>query len=313
MAKKTAARKKTKAKSSHHKGAHHKTVGHGHHRPANSNEPHLSARPVWQGSLRLSLVSCPVALYGATSRTADISFHLLNPETNNRIRMIPTDPDTGPVERADLVKGYEISKNHYVILSNEELQSVRLETTRTIDIERFVDEKDIDRLYWNDPYYLLPNDKSGVEAYTVIREALSETGRIALGRVVMHTRERLVALEPRDKGIIVYTLRMGDEVILPKAAFDDIPAARPSHQMIDIARKIIEQQEGAFEPEKFQDRYENALRDLIRRKERGEKLVTAEPVEESNVIDLMEALKKSLKTKGRTVAAKAPGPKRKAR
>ena len=313
MAKKTAARKKTKAKSSHHKGAHHKTVGHGHHRPANSNEPHLSARPVWQGSLRLSLVSCPVALYGATSRTADISFHLLNPETNNRIRMIPTDPDTGPVERADLVKGYEISKNHYVILSNEELQSVRLETTRTIDIERFVDEKDIDRLYWNDPYYLLPNDKSGVEAYTVIREALSETGRIALGRVVMHTRERLVALEPRDKGIIVYTLRMGDEVILPKAAFDDIPAARPSHQMIDIARKIIEQQEGAFEPEKFQDRYENALRDLIRRKERGEKLVTAEPVEEDNVIDLMEALKKSLKTKGRTVAAKAPGPKRKAR
>jgi len=313
MAKKTAARKKPKAKSSHRKGAHHKIVGHGHHRPANSNEPHLSARPVWQGSLRLSLVSCPVALYGATSRTADISFHLLNPETNNRIRMIPTDPDTGPVERADLVKGYEISKNHYVILSNEELQSVRLETTRTIDIERFVDEKDIDRLYWNDPYYLLPNDKSGVEAYTVIREALSETGRIALGRVVMHTRERLVALEPRDKGIIVYTLRMGDEVIQPKAAFDDIPAARPSQQMIDIARKIIEQQEGAFEPEKFEDRYENALRDLIRRKERGEKLVTAAPVEESNVIDLMEALKKSLKTKGRTVAAKAPGPKRKAR
>jgi len=305
MAKKTAARKKTKAKS-----AHHKTIGHGHHRPANSNEPHLSARPVWQGSLRLSLVSCPVALYGATSRTADISFHLLNPETNNRIRMIPTDPDTGPVERADLVKGYEISKNHYVIVSNEELQSVRLETTRTIDIERFVNEKDIDRLYWNDPYYLLPNDKSGVEAYTVIREALSQTGRIALGRVVMHTRERLVALEPRDKGIVAYTLRMGDEVIQPKAAFDDIPAARPSQQMIDIARKIIEQQEGAFEPEKFEDRYENALRDLIRRKERGEKLVTAEPVEESNVIDLMEALKKSLKTKGRTVAAKAPGPKR---
>ena len=298
-----AARKKPKAKRTSSKLP----------KPANSNEPRLSKRPIWQGDLRLSLVSCPVALFGATTRTSDISFHLLNPETNNRIRMIPTDPDTGPVERADLVKGYEISKNHYVIVSNEELQSVRLETTRTIDIERFVDEKDIDRLYWNDPYYLLPNDKSGVEAYTVIREALSQTGRIALGRVVMHTRERLVALEPRDKGIIVYTLRMGDEVILPKAAFDDIPAARPSHQMIDIARKIIEQQEGAFEPGKFEDRYENALRDLIRRKEKGEKLVTAEPVEEDNVIDLMEALKKSLKTKGRTVAAKASGPKRKAR
>jgi DNA end-binding protein Ku len=277
----------------------HKAIAkHGHHRPANSNEPHLSARPMWQGSLRLSLVSCPVALYGATNRAADISFHLLNPETNNRIRMIPTDPDTGPVERADLVKGYEISKNHYVVLTSDELDKVKLETTKTIEIERFVDEKDIDRLYWNDPYYLLPGEKSGVEAYAVIREALAETGRIALGRVVMHTRERLVALEPRDKGIIVYTLRMGDEVVQPKQAFADIPASKPNKQMIEIARKIIEQQAGAFQPEKFEDRYENALRDLIRRKEKGEKLVTAEPVEEDNVIDLMAALKKSLKAKG---------------
>src|SRR5882672_2695583 len=218
-----AVKKKTKAKA---KTRHKAASARGHHKPANSNEPALSARPMWQGSLRLSLVSCPVALYGATSRTADVSFHLLNPETNNRIRMIPTDPDTGPVERADLVKGYEISKNHYVVLSNEELKAVKLETTKTIDIERFVDEKEIDRLYWNDPYYLLPNEKSGTEAYAVIRDALAETGRIALGRVVMHTRERLVALEPRDKGIIVYTLRMGDEVVQPKDAFEDIPNAK---------------------------------------------------------------------------------------
>jgi DNA end-binding protein Ku len=272
--------------------------GHGHHRPANSNEPSLSKRPVWQGDLRLSLVACPVALYGATSRTADISFHLLNPETNNRIRMIPTDPDTGPVERADLVKGYEISKNHYVVLTNDELQAVKLETTRAIEIERFVDEKEIDRLYWNDPYYLVPSEKNGVEAYTVIREALAEAGRIALGRVVMHTRERLVALEPRDKGILVYTLRMADEVVPPKDAFADIPAERPDRRMIEIARKIIEQQEGPFEPEGFEDRYEAALRDLIRRKEKGERLVTAQPVEQDNVIDLMAALKKSLKAKG---------------
>src|SRR4051812_29276371 len=280
------------------KAAHHKATSRGHHKPANSNEPHLSSRPMWQGALRLSLVSCPVALYNATSRTGDISFHLLNPETNNRIRMIPTDPDTGPVQRSDLVKGYEISKNHYVVLSNEELDAVRLETTRTIEIERFVDEKEIDRLYWNAPYYLLPNDKAGVEAYSVIRDALAETGRIALGRVVMHTRERLVALEARDKGIVVYTLRMGDEVVQPKDAFADIPTSKPNKQMIEIARKIIEQQEGAFEPEKFEDHYENALRDLIRRKQKGEKLVTAEPVEDDNVIDLMAALKKSLKAKG---------------
>jgi DNA end-binding protein Ku len=288
-----AARKKTKAKA-RKPAAKHKAAP-GHHKPANSNEPHLSSRPIWQGQLRLSLVSCPVALYGATSRASDISFHLLNPETNNRIRMIPTDPDTGPVERADLVKGYEISKSKYVILSSDELDAVKLETTRTIEIERFVSEKDIDRLYWNDPYYLIPEEKGGgVEAYTVIREALSETGRIALGRVVMHGRERLVALEPRDKGIVVYTLRMGDEVVQPKDAFRDIPAARPNKQMIEIARKIIEQQEGAFEPGKFEDRYENALRDLIRRKQKGEKLVTAEPIENDNVIDLMEALKRSL-------------------
>jgi len=276
-----------------------------HLKPANTNEPHLSARPVWQGQLRLSLVSCPVALYGATTRASDISFHLLNPQTNNRIRMIPTDPDTGPVERADLVKGYEIAKNQYVILSSEELNAVKLETTRTIEIERFVDEKEIDRLYWNDPYYLVPNEDSGVEAYTVIRDALSEAGRIALGRVVMHTRERLVALEPRDKGILVYTLRMGDEVIPSRQAFADIPATKPDKQMIEIARKIIEQREGDFEPDKFEDRYENALRDLIRRKQKGEKLVTAEPVEESNVIDLMAALKKSLKAKPAAKRARA--------
>ena len=296
-----AARKKTRTtKTGHRKAATHKAAqSRGHHKPANSNEPHLSSRPMWQGQLRLSLVSCPVALYGATSRSADISFHLLNPETNNRIRMIPTDPDTGPVERADLVKGYEISKNHYVVLSNDELAAVKLESTKTIDIERFVDEKQIDRLYWNDPYYLLPNGKDGAEAYTVIRDALAETGRIALGRVVMHTRERLVALEPRGKGIIVYTLRMGDEVIQPKDAFADIPNARPDKEMIAIARKIIEQKEGWFDPDTFEDRYETALRDLIRRKEKGEKLVTAEPVEDDNVIDLMAALKKSLKAKSR--------------
>jgi DNA end-binding protein Ku len=292
-----AAKKKAKApakkKAAHRKA---KAAPRGHHKPANSNDAaHLSRRPMWQGSLRLSLVSCPVALYNAVSKSGDISFHLLNPETNNRIRMIPTDPDTGPVERADLVKGYEISKNHYVVLSNDELDAVKLETTRAIEIERFVDAGEIDRLYWNAPYYLVPNGKEGVEAYTVIREALAETKRIALGRVVMHTRERLVALEPRDKGIICYTLRMGDEVIKSSEAFDDVPNARPSKEMIEIARKIIEQKEGDFEPAKFEDRYENALRELIRRKEKGEKLVTAEPVEDDNVIDLMAALKNSLK------------------
>lgn len=260
-----------------------------------SEDAKMPARPIWQGNLRLSLVSCPVALFNATSRASDISFHLLNPETHNRIRMVPTDPETGPVNRADLVKGYEISKNHYVILEKDELDAVKLETTRTIEIERFVEESEIDRLFWNDPYYLVPNEDP--DAYIVIRDALREAGRIALGRVVMHTRERIVALEPRDKGIVVYTLRMHDEVVAPQVAFTDIPDKKPDARMVDIALKIIEQQAGDFEPEKFKDRYEEALRDLIRRKEKGEKLVTTQPVEESNVIDLMEALRKSLKGK----------------
>src|ERR1700749_4445064 len=142
-----------------------------------SEDAKLSNRPIWQGNLRLSLVSCPVALYNAVSRTADISFHLLNPKTNNRIRMIPTDPDEGPVERAGLVKGYEIEKNRYVVLTPDELDAVKLETTHTLDIERFVDEKEIDRLYWNDPFYLLPADDSGLDAYLVIRDAMAGAGR----------------------------------------------------------------------------------------------------------------------------------------
>jgi DNA end-binding protein Ku len=266
--------------------------------PSHTAGARRGGRPAWQGHLRLSLVSCPVALYGATTRSHDISFHMLNPKTNNRIRMIATDPDTGPIERSELVKGYEIEKNKYVIITNEELQAVKLETTRTIDIERFVDADEIDRLYWNDPYYLVPDGKSGTEAYVVIRDALAQAGRIAIGRVVMHTRERMVALEPRDKGIVAYTLRTQDEVIAPKTMFDDIPAARSDKKMVEIAQKIIEQQEGDFDPGMFQDRYEKALKELIRAKEKGHKPVKAEPVEDTNVIDLMEALKKSLKHKG---------------
>jgi len=260
------------------------------------------SRAAWEGHLRLSLVSCPVALYRATTTKADISFHLLNPETNNRIRMVPTDPDTGPVERSGLVKGYEIEKNRYVILTNEEIADVKLETTSTLDIERFVDEGEIDRLFWNDPYYLLPTEKSGVEAYAVIRDAMNAAGRIALGRVVMHTRERLMAVEPRGRGLIAYTLRTRDEVLDVDGAFRDLPATKPDRKMIEIAEKIIAQQEGPFQPELFEDRYEKALRELIKLKEKGKRPVTIEPPKDTNVIDLMDALRKSLKGKSSPVA-----------
>ncbi|HET6969515.1 MAG TPA: Ku protein, partial [Phenylobacterium sp.] len=236
----------------------------------------MATRPTWQGYLRLSLVSCPVALYTATARTGDIAFNMLHKQTMNRIRMIPTDPETGPVDRSDIVKGYEIEKGHYVVVTDEEIKNVRLETTRTLDIERFVDEDEIDRLYWNDPYFLTPDGDMAVEAFSVIREAMKTAGKIALGRLVMHQRERLMALEPRGKGILAYSLRSKREVRDAGDFFDRIPAGKPPAAMVDIAARIIDQQEGPFDPSKFNDRYEDALRALIAEKEKGHKIARVE-------------------------------------
>lgn len=272
----------------------------------------MATRPTWQGYLRLSLVSCPVALYTATSRSADVSFNMLHKQTHNRIRMIPTDPETGPVERADIVKGYEIEKGRYVVVTDEEIKNVRLETTRTIDIERFVDEADIDRLYWNDPYFLAPDGEMAVEAFSVIREAMNEAGKVALARVVMHQRERVMALEPRDQGILAYSIRSKNEVRDPADFFGNIPDVKADAKMVAIAEKIIEQLEGPFDPSEFTDRYETALRKLIAEKEKNHGVTkpVAEP-KEAEVIDLMEALRRSLgeggtrrKTTPRTAAKK---------
>jgi DNA end-binding protein Ku len=270
----------------------------------------MATRPTWQGYLRLSLVSCPVALYTGTSRTSDVSFNMLHASTHNRIKMVPTDPETGPVDRSDIVKGYEIEKGRYVVVTDEEIQNVKLETTRTLDIERFVDEGDIDRLYWNDPYFLTPDGEMAVEAYSVIREAMRKAGQVALGRLVMHQRERLMALEPRDRGIIAYSLRTNREVKSPAEFFDSIPDLKPNAQMVDIATQIIRQQEGPFDPSQFNDRYEDALRALIKEKERGATVTAPEQPKEAEVIDLMEALRRSLGQTGggerRKPAAKAP-------
>lgn len=271
----------------------------------------MATRPTWQGYLRLSLVSCPVALYTATSRSSDVSFNMLHKETHNRIRMIPTDPETGPVDRSDIVKGYEIEKGRYVVITEEEIKNVRLSTTRTLDIERFVDETEIDRLYWNDPYFLAPDGEMAVEAFTVIREAMERSGKVALGRLVMHQRERLMALEPRDLGILAYSLRSNREVKNPADVFDNIPEVTPDKAMVDIATQIIRQQEGPFDPSKFTDRYEEALRGLIKEKEKGHTVGVQEQPKEAEVIDLMEALRRSLgqdggKGGGKKTAAPAP-------
>lgn len=257
----------------------------------------MATRPTWQGHLRLSLVTCPVALYTATSPGGEVHFNLLHKETHNRIKMVTTDPELGPVDRKDLVKGYEIEKGRYVVVTPEEIDSVRLESNRTINIERFVHEDEIDRLYWNDPYFLVPDGKMAVEAFTVIREAMKRSGRVALGRVVMHQRERLLALEPRDKGLLAYTLRTNKEVRKPEDYFGSIPDSKVDEGMVEIASKIIDQQEGAFDPSQFNDRYEDALRKLIAEKEKGH-TVKPEAPQEAEVIDLMEALRRSLGEKG---------------
>ena len=263
------------------------------------------ARPTWQGHLRLSLVTCPVALYNATSAASDVHFNLLNPKTGNRIKMVTTDPDTGPIERSALIKGYEVEKGRYITVTDEEIKSVRLESTKTIDIERFVDLGEIDRLYWNDPYFLVPDGKMAAEAYAVIREAMTQSGRIALGRVVLHTRERLLALEPRDNGIVAYSLRTRGEVREPAEFFRDIPEAAPNPQMVEIAAKIIEQLEGAFEPSEFVDRYEEALKALIAAKDKGEKPKSAPAPKDTPTSDLMEALRRSLQ-RGAAPPARKP-------
>ncbi|HEV7352235.1 MAG TPA: Ku protein [Brevundimonas sp.] len=255
----------------------------------------MTARPAWQGHLKLSLVTCPVALFTATSSSNDVRFHLINPDTHNRIRMVPTDPETGPVERSALVRGYEVSKDEYVLFDDADFDKVRLESTRTISIDRFVEEREIDRLFWDAPFFVAPDKGAGVEAFAVIRDAMKAQGKVALGCLVLRGRERQVALEVRGKGLVAYTLRAHDEVRDEADFFDDIPTVKADADMVEIAGRIIAQKEADFDPASFRDRYEDALREMIAAKSGGGKrtVAVAEP-DESNVIDLMSALRESL-------------------
>ena len=255
----------------------------------------MAARPTWQGHLKLSLVTCPVAMYTATASSSHVSFHLINPETNNRIRMIPTDPDTGPVERSDLVKGYEVSKDEYVLFDDADFDKVRVESTRTISIDKFVDEKDIDRLYWDDPFYIVPEKGVGAEAFAVIREAMKKAGKIAIGCLVLRGRERQLALEVHGKGLVAYSLRPHDEVRDADDYFDDSPTVKADKDMVEIAARIISQKAADFDPTHFKDRYDEALREMVKAKQKGGKgLVEAPEPDDTNVVDLMEALRNSL-------------------
>lgn len=255
------------------------------------------ARPTWQGHLKLSLVTCPVALYKATSAAHDVHFHLVHPRTHNRIKMVTVDPELGEVPRSELVKGYEFKKGQYVLLDKKDIDSVKLESTRTIDIQEFVPLDSIDRIYWDEPYYLFPSGKTGIEAFGVIRQAMLTQERVALGRLVVSTRERVCAIEPRGEAMLLTTLRAHDEVLAMEDVGGNIKVPRPDRQMLDIAAKIIEQQAGAFDPSHFTDRYEEALRALIAEKRKGRPVRVSEPDEDAGdgkVINLMDALRRSL-------------------
>jgi DNA end-binding protein Ku len=259
----------------------------------------MPARPSWEGHLRLSLVTCPVALFPATSEAETVRFNLINPQTNNRIKMKTVDAGTGEeVSRGDLVKGYQIAKDEYVLLDKEDFESVKLESTRIIDIEKFVPRDGIDRLYWDTPYHLVPSGKTGIEAFAVIREAMKQKRMIALGRLVMSTRERICAIEIEDEGMLLTTLRTAEEV-RDLAELPAPPLPKPDAQMLAIAEKIVDQQAGKFDPSEFVDRYEDALRALIEDKRKGRVIRPEKPAnDDGKVVDLMAALRNSLQGAG---------------
>jgi DNA end-binding protein Ku len=269
----------------------------------------VAPRAYWKGFLKLSLVSCPIALFPASTEREKISFHQINRETGNRIRYRKVDAETGAeVEQADIVKGYEVDKGQYVELNPEELQAVAIESTRTIEIDKFVPRDEIDELYFRDPYFIIPDGEVGQQAFAVIREAIRKEGMVALGTVVFTSREHIIALEARDNGMIGTTLRYPYEVRNPAKYFDDIEDEKVPKDMLDLATHIVKTKEGKFEPEKFKDQYEDALKDVIRKKQKGERLVRPSQPKQSNVINLMEALRQSVKASGADSGARPAQP-----
>ncbi len=272
----------------------------------------MAARANWKGFLRLSLVTCPVALYPATSESEKISFNQLNRKTGHRIRYLKVDADTGEeVANEDIVKGYMLDKDTFIEVSKEELEEVALESTRTIDIDEFVDREQIDPRYLIRPYYLRPDGKVGHDAFAVIRETIREMKKVAIGRVVLTNREHIIALEPVDKGLVGTLLRYPYEVRSEDEYFDEIQDVTVTKDMLDLAKHIVNQKSGRFEPDKFEDQYETALIDLINQKRAGKPITPKERPRGENVVDLMEALRRSV---GKEVEpAKAAKPAKKPR
>ncbi|RXH41351.1 Ku protein [Bradyrhizobium zhanjiangense] len=255
----------------------------------------MAPRANWKGFLRLSLVTCPVALYPATSESEKIAFNQLNRAAGHRIKYLKVDADSGDeVPNEDIVKGYQFEKDQFIEVTKEELEEIALESTRTIEIDEFVDRADIDPRYLIRPYYLRPDGKVGHDAFAVIRETIREMNKVAIGRVVLTSREHIIALEPLGKGLVGTLLRYPYEVRSEQEYYDEIQDVKVTKDMLDLARHIVNQKAGTFEPEKFEDRYETALIDLINQKRSGKPITPKERPAAGNVVDLMEALRRSV-------------------
>ena len=264
-------------------------------------------RSSWKGYLKLSLVSCAVALYNASSASDRVSFNNLNRKTGNRLKQNLVDSVTGePVDTADRVKGYQVAKGQYVMVEDSEIEALKIESTRTIEIETFVPQAEVDQIYVDSPYYLAPDDKVAEEAFAVIREAMTKKKMAGIGRIVLNRRERMLMLQPRDKGMLATTLRFPYEVRQDAEYFEGISDVKLPAAMLDIAQEIIGRMSGHFEPDKFTDRYEEAVTAMLRAKQAGQVFSVPEQAAPANVVNIMDALKKSLEAAGSDSAGRRP-------
>jgi DNA end-binding protein Ku len=270
----------------------------------------MAARAYWQGQIRLALVSIPVEVYAATKSGARIAFHQIHEPSGKRINYEKVVQGIGPVDRDEIVKGYEVSKGNYVLLGDDEIEAARVESRKTLELVQFVDAGEIDVFYFEKPYYVVPADDLAEEAFIVLREALKQSGKVGLGQISVRGRETLVSLKPCGKGLVLETLRYEDEVRRARDYFKAIPDTKPAKEMLELATSLIEQKTAPFEPGEFEDRYIEALEKLIAKKAKAkgkkilEDVAEPEPARGGNVIDLMAALKKSVKEDKKPAAKK---------
>lgn len=272
-------------------------------------------RAYWRGHLRLSLVTCPIELFPAVTQSHKTHFHQINTRTGNRLRQKMVDEETGrEVDKEHKGRGYELTKGKYVPIEPEELEAVEIESNKAIEIDKFVPRTEIDKRYLDRPYYITPSGDVGAEAFAVIRNAMKDEKRVAIARIVIAEREHVIALEPLGKGLLGTTLRFEDEVRSEKTYFKDIKSARVSSDMVSLARHILKTKEGRFDPSKFKDRYDAALKKLVRRKAKGHKIEARAEEEkpEGNVVNLMELLRQSAKGKRKAPPKRRRSHKRKA-